>query len=353
MEKLLAWLPKKPQPLIVRYGVTAITVAICFALLRLVQARSGVDSFFLMYPAVFLGALLFDRGSGFLATILSTALIVASLLREAGAIIPAPYWLPLTLFLLIGLALAALSETLHKGWERALEAEQAKDLLYRELRHRTKNDFAMAVSVLNLQARAQTKPDVHQALAEAARRLHVLSKAHERLEPRGDRARVKMSEYLQALCQSLTESMGPEKAVISVECDDTELPVERAIPVGLIVNELVTNAFKHAFVAEHKGEVFVALRHGKNYRLSVADNGKGCPKSTASGLGSQLIELLVRQLGEASSALGQRPGAVFKLSFRKPRGLFDLDRVLVQGLISASYCDWPLQMKSDKCVSRV
>src|SRR6188474_2960948 len=227
MEKLLAWLPEKPQPLIVRYGITAITVAICFALLRFVQARSGVDSFFLMYPAVFVGALLFDRGSGFLATILSTALIVASLPREAGAIIPAPYWLPLTLFLLIGLALAALSETLRKGWERALEAEQAKDLLDRELRHRTKNDFAMAVSVLNLQARTQTKPEISQALADAASRLHVLSKAHEQLEPTDERSPVRMCDYLQALCRSLTESMGSDKADVSVDCDEAEFPVER------------------------------------------------------------------------------------------------------------------------------
>lgn len=65
MEKLLAWLPERPQPLIVRYGTTAIIVAICFAVLLLVQLQSGVDSFFLMYPAVLLGALLFDRCSGF------------------------------------------------------------------------------------------------------------------------------------------------------------------------------------------------------------------------------------------------------------------------------------------------
>ena len=55
MEKLLAWLPERPQPLIVRYGTTAINVAICFAVLLLVQLQSGVDSFFLMYPVVFLG----------------------------------------------------------------------------------------------------------------------------------------------------------------------------------------------------------------------------------------------------------------------------------------------------------
>jgi K+-sensing histidine kinase KdpD len=211
MEKLLAWLPERPQLLIVRYGTTAIIVAVCFAVLRIVQLQSGVDSFFLMYPAVFLGALLFDRGSGFFAAILSTALIVIFLPREAGAVIPPSYWLPVILFLLIGLALAALSEALRKGWERAIEAEGAKDLLYRELRHRTKNDFAMAVSVLNLQARTQTKPEIRQALADAASRLHVLSKAHEQLEPRGDRAAVQMSDYLQSLCQSLTKIDGSRK----------------------------------------------------------------------------------------------------------------------------------------------
>jgi two-component system, sensor histidine kinase PdtaS len=114
MEKLLAWLPERPQPLIVRYGTTAIIVAICFAVLRLVQLQSGVDSFFLMYPAVLLGALLFDRGSGFFAALLSTVLIVIFLPRQGGVIIPPSYWSPVTLFLLIGLALAALSEALRK-----------------------------------------------------------------------------------------------------------------------------------------------------------------------------------------------------------------------------------------------
>ena len=102
MEKLLAWLPERPQPLIVRYGTTAIIVAVCFAVLRLVQLQSGVDSFFLMDPAVLLGALLFDRGSGFFAALLSTVLIVIFLPRQGGVIIPPSYWSPVTLFLLIG-----------------------------------------------------------------------------------------------------------------------------------------------------------------------------------------------------------------------------------------------------------
>jgi two-component sensor histidine kinase len=172
-----------------------------------------------------------------------------------------------------------LSEALRKGWERAIEAERAKDLLYRELRHRTKNDFAMAVSVLNLQARTQIKPEIRQALADAASRLHVLSKAHEQLEPTDERSAVRMCDYLQALCRSLTESMGPEKADVSVECDEAEFPVERAIPVGLIVNELVTNAFKHAFVPERKGAIAVALRARIATRRAIGAPAGGQPRA--------------------------------------------------------------------------
>jgi two-component system, sensor histidine kinase PdtaS len=271
MEKLLAWLPERPQPLIVRYGTTAINVAICFAVLLLVQLQSGVDSFFLMYPAVFLGALLFDRGSGFFAALLSTVLIVIFLPREGGVIIPPSYWSPVTLFLLIGLALAALSEALRKGWERAIEAERAKDLLYRELRHRTKNDFAMAVSVLNLQARTQIKPEIRQALADAASRLHVLSKAHEQLEPTDERSAVRMCDYLQALCRSLTESMGPEKADVSVES-----PTRSS---------------------------------------TLSCRNEKAPLQSLCGLGSQLVELLVRQLEGNLERTEAMPGCRVQIEF--------------------------------------
>ena len=77
MEKLLNWLPAKPQPLLVRYGVSTAMVAICFGLMRFVEVESGISSFFLFYPAIFLSALLFDRGSGFYAAGLSTVLLIS------------------------------------------------------------------------------------------------------------------------------------------------------------------------------------------------------------------------------------------------------------------------------------
>jgi len=318
IEKLVNWLPDKPQPILVRYGAATLMVAITFTLMRLVEAQSGISSFFLLYPAVFLAALLFDRGSGIYSAVLSTVLLVLAIRYEGGPVaLFQPYWLPLSLFLLVGLGLAVLTELLRTGWERAIAAERAKDLLYRELCHRTKNDFAMAASVLNLQARSQTNPQVKNALASAVGRLLTLSQAHERLDPTEQGKGVRMRDYLASLCQSLKQSMDHAPSIaIGVDVDDVDLAVERAIPVGLIVNELVTNAYKHAFAGKEQGSVQVSLRRLKSLTLTVQDDGGGCPDAPAApGVGSQLLELLVRQLNGNLDRTEANPGCRVSVDF--------------------------------------
>jgi two-component sensor histidine kinase len=317
MEKLLQWLPKRPLPILVRYGCATVMVAVCFAIMRWVEAESGISSFFLLYPAIFLAALLFDRGSGIYATVLSTALLVASIRYADGPIaLFEPYWLPLALFFLVGIGLAALTELLRIGWERAVEAEQAKDVLYRELSHRTKNDFAMAASVLGLQARSQSSPEIRDALLTAGNRLQVLGKAHEQLEPMSKGESVSMPDYIEALCQALSESMSDVGHVsLWVDCDHLELPVRRAIPVGLIVNELVTNAYKHAFATASEGAMVVSLRRSDGCTLIVQDNGRGCPNDALPGVGSQLVQLLVRQLNGDMERSHAEPGCRVRVTF--------------------------------------
>lgn len=316
MEQLLQWLPAKPQPILVRYAATLAIVAAFFALLRGVEAQSGISSFFLLYPAIFLAALLFDRGSGFLATGLSTALLIASIHAKGGDW--QAYWLPLTLFFLVGLALATLTELLRKGWEKAVEAERAKDLLYRELHHRTKNDFAMAASLLNMQARSQSNADVKQALNAAVGRLLSLAKAHERLNPIIGRPAgiVPMREYLDTLCRALKEWIEPGTAIsLGVDSDMIELPAEKAVPVGLIVNELVTNAYKHAFTGKDGGAIRIELRRGGSLVLLVEDDGIGCPEGAADGLGSQVVQLLVRQLNGTMERVQVEQGCRVRVDF--------------------------------------
>ena len=91
MENLLLLLPKRPQSIVVRYAITTLIVLVCFALQIGVELQSGMFTFFLLLPGIFLAAVLFGRGSGFYATILSTALCVAVLLPSDSWLLPGPY----------------------------------------------------------------------------------------------------------------------------------------------------------------------------------------------------------------------------------------------------------------------
>ena len=117
MENLLLLLPDRPQSIVVRYGMTTLIVLVCFALQIGVELQSGMFTFFLLLPGIFLTAVLFDRGSGFYATILSTALCVVVLLPSDSWLPPPQYLLPFLLFVLVGLALATLGEAMRKALE--------------------------------------------------------------------------------------------------------------------------------------------------------------------------------------------------------------------------------------------
>lgn len=315
MEKILEWLPKRPQPILLRYSAAVALTLICALVLYVVQQQTGVSSFFLMYPAIFLSALLFDRGSGFVATATSTIFLILLLRKGDGWLPPDNYWLPLILFFAVGLGIAALSEIMRKGWERAVAAERAKDLLYRELAHRTKNDFMLVSSLLGVQARSQTNPAVKEALNTAISRLHVLSRLHDQFQP-VEGALVPMRPYLEGLCRTLNESMqGGAVKSLKVTCDEFELPSARAMPVGLIVNELVTNAFKHAFADRDGGAVTVTLNRAEVCALTVEDDGKGCPESGARGVGSRVVNLLVGQLEGELSRVNTERGCRVRIEF--------------------------------------
>jgi K+-sensing histidine kinase KdpD len=135
MENLLLLLPSRPQSIVVRYAMTTLIVLVCFGLQIGVERQSGMFTFFLLLPGIFLAAVLFDRGSGFYATILSTALCVAVLLPSDSWLLPGPYLLPFLLFVLVGLALATLSEAMRKALEKAVAAERSAEVMLHELNH--------------------------------------------------------------------------------------------------------------------------------------------------------------------------------------------------------------------------
>jgi two-component sensor histidine kinase len=301
MEWLLHLIPPR-QPLLVRYSVSTAMVALAFGLRFALQGRGGPYGFILFVPPILAAALLFDRGSGLLALTVAAVLSAAVLdwSHNADVHIGA-----LATFVAVGMLLVLVGEGLHRALERAQKAERSKDLLLvekdlllREMSHRVKNKFTMILSLIGLQTR-HAQPDGRAALEAIARRVRVIASIHDQLQatPRDDN-RVNLAAYLEELGRSLEDSVRELRPItVAFQVEPIDVAAEKALSLGLIVNELVTNALKYAFDGEAIGRVEVALvRDTEQLELSVADNGKGCPEG-AEGLGTQLVALLVEQLG--------------------------------------------------------
>ena len=311
MENLLLLLPNRPQSIVVRYGVTTLIVLVCFALQIGVELQSGMFTFFLLLPGIFLAAVLFDRGSGFYATILSTALCVVVLLPSDSWLLPPQYLLPFLLFVLVGLALATLGEAMRKALERAVAAERSAEVMLHELNHRIRNNLAIIASVLELQKRSQKEPGAKDAFASAVARVHVIANAHGHLLPKEGQSLIDMREYLTVCCQHLGDALRDVRPIaVNVSAEQVLLRSDKAVSMGLIVNELVTNAFKYAFPDERGGTVNVILRRVNDGKLELAveDNGKGCPEGAKEGLGSRIVRLLAQQLESTITRAAANPG---------------------------------------------
>jgi two-component sensor histidine kinase len=298
MEQLLRVLPPRRQPAVLRYGVTAVLVGICFLALLGLQGRGGVLGFYLLFPAICASALLFDRAAGVFATALSALLLYLVMKPTASMLLGNELVLALAILLIVALGLAIVSDGMRTAWERAAAAERTKDLLLRELGHRTQNNLAMVISVLSLHARSKTNPETREALEKAVSRVHAIASAHEHFQPFKYNGRVEMRPYLEKLCTHLGDALRDVRPIaVKVEAEDVDLPTEQAVALGLIVNELVTNALKHAFPDDRSGIIRVGLAGLSRVILVVEDNGVGCPADKQERLGSRLMRLLAEQLG--------------------------------------------------------
>jgi two-component sensor histidine kinase len=148
-----------------------------------------------------------------------------------------------------------------------------------------------------IQKRRYVEGDVHRALDHIASRINAISLAHDQLAPRQNGQIVLLPAYLRALCFSIKQQV--ENIEIDFEADEVELAIDRAVPLGLILNEVATNSVKHAFGPEG-GRISIRLAGGVGYgqgRLVVSDNGRGISKPNPNGSGLRLIAGLARQIG--------------------------------------------------------
>ncbi len=186
--------------------------------------------------------------------------------------------------------------------ERALAEREGKliqkDLLFREVNHRIRNSLQLVVSILNLQATAANDERIRAHLESAASRVAAITSIHDRLYRTENHTAVEMSLYLRDLCADIASSAnnGSVRWNIEVDADALELPVDIAVPLALIVNELVVNVLKHAY-SGGAGPVRIGLRTGAEVlKLTIEDEGAGLCKPGHNGLGSRLVNALARQI---------------------------------------------------------
>ncbi|CUT12620.1 sensory transduction regulatory protein [Bradyrhizobium sp.] len=300
MENLLvSLLPKEQYSVAVRYAATLLIVGVATLLRLSLSDELQHYPVLLFFPAVFLSALLFDRGSGFFATIVSAVVAAYLFIAPSESFeIDIREFVPLSIFIVTGFTISAVTEALRQAIQKLARSETQKSLLLEELSHRTKNDLFMVSSVLTLQARAQSDPNVRAALQAAVARVAVIARAQERLRGDNDGGSVEMAAYLEDLCRTLGDMLRDVRPIaVLVSADKLEVNSSDAVSIGLIVNELVTNAIKYAFPDDRGGTVKVTLAQtGGGVELVVEDDGVGCPPEPSPGDGSRLVRLLAAQM---------------------------------------------------------
>lgn len=189
----------------------------------------------------------------------------------------------------------------------------------RELNHRTKNHLQMITAMLNLQAGDTANEEARQAFARAIRRINVIADLHGRLYQNDTQEWIDAAGYLGDLCDGLRQSfLGDGRIALDCRAADARLALDQAVPMGLIVNELVTNAIKHAFPRGGDGRIEVTFAlDGPAAELRVADNGNGLIHNgtpARQGLGHRLVHALAAQLGATVEVEGER-GTSHRLRF--------------------------------------
>jgi len=205
-------------------------------------------------------------------------------------------------------------------YERHLKAALDRhQVLLKEISHRVKNSLQIVSSMLHLQASTADDEGITAQLADASSRVFAVGRAYERLAYDGDVENIDLRTYLQAVCADAMNASCNCKLHFD-GADGIWLYADRAISLALIVNELVTNAVKHAFPNGHEGHIFVRLvRQDANTALvSVRDDGIGLPPdfdlSLSKGLGMRIVAALAKQLGADISRPSQVEGNEFVVS---------------------------------------
>ena len=175
--------------------------------------------------------------------------------------------------------------------------------MLQEIHHRVKNNMQVISSLLSIQARNIEDKQLHAIFQDCQNRIRAMALIHEELYQSKNLSQIDVKHYLDALLHGLSSSLLKKADVrLKITIDDIFFNIDTAIPCGLIITELVTNSFKHAFREQREGEISVVIRQEDGtFTLIVKDNGAGLPEgldtAEPTSLGFQLVRGLTGQLG--------------------------------------------------------
>ena len=209
--------------------------------------------------------------------------------------------------------------------EKIKQSLKEKEVLLREIHHRVKNNLQIISSLLKLQASRVNDKHVKKVYQESNNRINAMALVHEILYQSEDLAEIDLKQYIIYIARNLLKIFGSRSKDVTLETegDDVHLEINQAVPIGLILNEIISNSLKHAFPEGHRGEVkiFTHLLEGGRIELIVSDNGQGIPNHidyrNTKTLGLRLIHGLVEKQLKGTLALSRSNGTQYTIQFER------------------------------------
>jgi two-component sensor histidine kinase len=203
-----------------------------------------------------------------------------------------------------------------------MEGTRQKENLLKEIHHRVKNNFAILVSLINMQMSQTKNKELLQSLTNLQLRIRTMALVHEMLYRSKDFENISFSDYLRSLASVIAGTYNRRDIRFTFEADESVMDIEASIPLGLIVNEILSNAYKHAFPDGREGNIWMTFRVDRetgDYCLVLQDDGIGLPPGheleNCKSMGLQVVQILCQQI-EATLEMVNDHGLGFTVTFR-------------------------------------
>jgi len=204
--------------------------------------------------------------------------------------------------------------------EELVNKNEAKTAMIKEIHHRVKNNLQVVRSLLNMQSRNIEDQKIVAMFEEAQKRILSMALIHEKMYHSDDLQHINVHDHITVLVENLVKSYAVEKNIeLDVTIGDTYLGIRTLVPLGLIINEMISNALKYAFKNKNEGKITVRIKLLKNktYEMIIGDDGIGLKQENKpEGMGTKLIQIFTKQLNGTLVQL-DKPGTIFKLIFER------------------------------------